>query len=74
MNHSPCGFAWGYSGSGPAQFALAMACVVLDDDQAALQVYGRLKERVVARPDLEEPFRLLLAEVAAATQAVADRR
>lgn len=24
MNHSPCGFEWGYHGSGPAQLALAM--------------------------------------------------
>jgi len=23
-NHSPCGFAWGYGGSGPAQLALAV--------------------------------------------------
>ena len=24
MNHSPTGFEWGYSGSGPAQLALAL--------------------------------------------------
>ena len=26
MNHSPNGFSWGYSGSGPAQLALAILC------------------------------------------------
>lgn len=26
MNHSPSGFAWGYSGSGPSQLALAILC------------------------------------------------
>src|SRR6266536_1613349 len=48
-NHSPDGFAWGYGGSGPAQLALALAADVLDDDEAALDVYQRLKFRIVGR-------------------------
>ena len=47
--HSPDGFEWGYGGSGPAQLALALAADVLDDDEAALDIYQRLKFRVVAR-------------------------
>ena len=47
-NHSPDGFEWGYSGSGPAQLALALAADVLGDDEAASAVYQRLKRRVVA--------------------------
>lgn len=47
-NHSPDGFEWGYGGSGPAQLALALAADVLGDDEAALDVYQRLKARVVA--------------------------
>lgn len=46
-NHSPDGFEWGYAGSGPAQLALALAADVLDDNEAALGVYQRLKSRVV---------------------------
>ena len=47
--HSPDGFEWGYGGSGPAQLALALAADVLGDDEAALDVYQRLKFRVVGR-------------------------
>jgi hypothetical protein len=46
-NHSPTGFEWGYGGSGPAQLALALAADVLADDEAALEIYQRLKFRVV---------------------------
>jgi hypothetical protein len=28
-NHSPDGFEWGYHGSGPAQLALALCCLIL---------------------------------------------
>lgn len=34
-NHSPCGFEWGYGGSGPAQLALAILADALGDDEAA---------------------------------------
>lgn len=37
-NHSPDGFEWGYSGSGPAQLALALAADVLGDDDRAVAV------------------------------------
>lgn len=47
--HSPTGFEWGYGGSGPAQLALALAADVLGNDEAALDVYQRLKFRVVGR-------------------------
>ena len=47
--HSLTGFEWGYGGSGPAQLALAIAADVLGDDEAALDVYQRLKFRVVGR-------------------------
>ncbi len=47
--HSPSGFEWGYGGSGPAQLALALAADVLGDDEAALDVYQRLKFHVVGR-------------------------
>lgn len=46
-NHSPTGFSWGYSGSGPAQLALALASDVIGDDDRARLVYQTLKSRVV---------------------------
>lgn len=41
-NHSPDGFAWGYGGSGPAQFALALLMLYVDADTAQ-QYYQSFK-------------------------------
>lgn len=49
-NHSPTGFEWGYSGSGPAQLALAI-CADLVGDKRALAVYMTVKSRLIARID-----------------------
>lgn len=57
-NHSPDGFMWGYSGSGPAQLALALCADVLQDDKRALKIYQRFKEQVVARLDQEASWEL----------------
>lgn len=46
--HSPGGFAWGYSGSGPAQLALALLLDRTGDPDAALKHYQRLKRDIVA--------------------------
>lgn len=48
-SHSPTGPEWGYSGSGPAQLALALAADALGDDERAQDVYQQLKFRVVAK-------------------------
>ena len=48
-NHSPSGMEWGYTGSGPAQLALAMLADHLKDDQRALELYQRFKFAVVAK-------------------------
>lgn len=47
-DHSPTGFAWGYGGSGPAQLSLAILAEVIQDDDAALDLYQQFKE-VIAR-------------------------
>ncbi len=52
-NHSPSGFEWGYSGSGPAQLSLAILANHLGDDREALNLYQRFKWAVIA----ELPFR-----------------
>lgn len=45
--HSPTGFEWGYSGSGPAQLALAMLAAVTGDDDATEKLYQRFKLQVI---------------------------
>lgn len=48
-NHSPTGFEYGYSGSGPAQLALALLADALGDDQKAVRLYQDFKFKVIAR-------------------------
>lgn len=47
-NHSPDGFAWGYSGSGPAQFALAILLEETGNPRLALDLYQEFKSRYIA--------------------------
>lgn len=48
-NHSPDGFQCGYTGSGPAQLALALLLDVTDDEQVALNNYQDFKNEVIAK-------------------------
>ena len=48
-NHSPDGFNWSYSGSGPAQLALALCADALGDDERAQRVYQDFKFKVIGR-------------------------
>ena len=48
-DHSPDGFNWGYSGSGPAQLALAILAHCTGSDALALRCYQSFKEDVVCR-------------------------
>ena len=56
-NHSPDGFAWGYEGSGPAQFALALLLEAGMSDEEALSGLPGIQ----ARGDLVHPAQELLA-------------
>lgn len=47
-NHSPTGFEWGYSGSGPAQLALALCVAVTGKEWLSLRYYQAFKRRIVA--------------------------
>jgi hypothetical protein len=47
-NHSPCGFEWGYCGSGPAQLALALLADATGDDEVAETYYQDFKQQIVA--------------------------
>ena len=48
VNHSPEGFAWGYSGSGPAQLALALLADITGDGEYAARHYQRFKREFTA--------------------------
>lgn len=61
-NHSPDGFNWGYSGSGPAQLALALLADALGDDERAQDIYQDFKFKVVARFDTDQ-FELSQIEI-----------
>jgi hypothetical protein len=47
--HSPTGFEWGYTGSGPAQLALALLADALGDVERAQRHYQDFKFKVVGR-------------------------
>jgi hypothetical protein len=46
-DHSPTGFEWGYSGSGPTQLALALAADHLGSDDPPFHVIYMLKQEIV---------------------------
>lgn len=49
-NHSPDGVAWGYEGSGPAQFALAVMVQEFGEDLSCHPVnYQECKRRFIAK-------------------------
>lgn len=62
-NHSPTGFSWGYSGSGPAQLVLAILCHALHSDERAEDLYQDFKDAVVSRFDRNQPWRLTTDDV-----------
>jgi hypothetical protein len=62
--HSLDGFNWGYSGSGPAQLALAIVAAVLGDDQLALELYQDYKWHLIAGITVDN-WRLPASEVLA---------
>jgi hypothetical protein len=62
-NHSPTGLSWGYSGSGPAQLALAILCHALHRDERAEDLYQEFKDAVVSRFDQNQPWRLTTDDV-----------
>ncbi len=47
-NHSPTGLEWGYSGSGPAQLALAILADLLNDDELANSLHQKFKFQVIS--------------------------
>lgn len=59
-NHSPDGFNWGYGGSGPAQFALALLMRYVDSETAQ-KYYQQFKfgwVAVLPQKDFQGHFRI----------------
>ena len=52
--HSPDGFNWGCSGSGPAQLALALLLEVTDSEEIALRHYHKFEQQVIAAVTSQE--------------------
>ena len=49
FNHSPDGFNWGYGGSGPAQFALALLLKFGVPNDLAVRWHNDLKFDIIAK-------------------------
>lgn len=62
VNHSPDGFQWGYSGSGPAQLAFALLAEVFDTD-VAHRHYQQFKDDFVSSLDGDSDFRIHEREI-----------
>jgi hypothetical protein len=63
-NKSPDGLEWGYSGSGPAQLAIALIADACGAEYAFPPIFQRFKERIVARLP-KEGWKLTMIEVRA---------
>jgi hypothetical protein len=67
-NHSPTGFSVGYTGSGPAQLALAILADYKGDN-FALRHYQQFKREVIAALPQGKPFVLTEAQIDTALEA-----
>jgi hypothetical protein len=72
-NHSPSGLAWGYSGSGPAQLALAILADCVGDEEAQ-KYYQYFKAAIIARLPKDEPWESTEEQVRDALQKVREAR
>jgi hypothetical protein len=69
-NHSPSGFSWGYNGSGPSQLALALLLDHCRTTEKATKLYQLFKEQVIAKLDIDKPWRLTSQDIEAAIRRI----
>ena len=55
VNHSPTGFEWGYTGSGPAQLACGLLLDYYDDIQVAREHYIAFRNHVISQLECDGP-------------------
>lgn len=65
IRHSPDGFNWGYSGSGPAELARCILIDFLDNDRVAGGLYQEFKARVIARLDQDRGWEIPQEQIVA---------
>lgn len=58
FNHSPDGFNWGYTGSGPAQLALAILLDYTSEPTLSVRFHQRFKAAVIAPLDPAEDWEI----------------
>lgn len=63
INHSPNGFNWGYSGSGPGQCALAILLEVTKDKEVALRWYNHFTKEVIAHIPTDQKIQILETKI-----------
>ena len=63
------GFAWGCKWAACDQLSLAILCDVFDDEKA-LRLYQRFKERAILPKHRDEPFEMTLDEILAVVEAI----
>lgn len=59
INHSPDGFMWGYSGSGPAQLALAVLLKMIPAN-LAVKHYQTFKSDIIAKLNKDKDFEITI--------------
>ena len=64
-NHSPDGFEWGYSGSGPAQLGLAILADATGEDEVAVREHQRFKAAFIVPLPQSEPWEIKASVVLA---------
>ena len=62
-NHSPTGFSWGYSGSGPAQLALALLLDATSEPDKAMSYYQDFKFSIVAGWDFNGSWLIFRSDI-----------
>ena len=76
VNHSPSGFEWGYTGSGPAQLACGLLLDYYDDAQIARKHYIAFRNRVISQLECDGPaecWHLTGEEIDAAMVTITDK-
>ena len=63
-NHSPDGFSWGYSGSGPAQLSLAILMDFTNDKELSLMSYQNFKFDIISKLPMGQNFVLTGKQIA----------
>jgi Family of unknown function (DUF6166) len=71
-SHSPSGFEWGHTGSGPAQLALAILADALRHDPSAIGLHQPFKFEVIAALPREEPWHMTTDEVLQKAAAISE--